>query len=142
MFCGTNPKEHSLTFDTGLDSIRCPECGLVQFRTLSTVCKRCRRSLGIRYTTLTLSRRNLQKENSSEGFIRAFGHMMLAMRLDHRWTQAECAIRLNTSRSHLSRLESGRLSPSFSMLFRAARVFSVDRVIFLIRTPSASGSKS
>jgi hypothetical protein len=44
-----NPKEHSLTFDTGLDSIRCPECGLVQFCTLSTVCKRCRKSLGIRY---------------------------------------------------------------------------------------------
>ena len=37
-----------------------------------------------------------------------------------------------TIRSHLSRLESGRLSPSFSMLFRAAHAFAVDRVILRI----------
>ncbi len=132
-----------MTFDTGLDSIRCPMCGLVQFCTLSAsaICKRCRRSL-VRYVTLNLSPRNLEKENSTEEFTRAFGHMMLAMRLDRRWTQAECAIRLHTSRSHLSRLESGRLSPSFSMLFRAARVFSVDRVILRIRIPRTPPPKS
>jgi len=128
-------KEHTLTLYIGLDSIRCPACGLVQFCTLSTICKRCRRSLGIRYATLTLSPRNLEKENSSEEFSRAFGRMIRVMRLDRGMTQAECAIRLETSRSHLSRLESGRLSPSFSMLFRAARAFSVDRVIFRIRIP-------
>jgi integrase len=37
-----------------------------------------------------------------------------------------------TIKSHLSRLESGRLSPSFSMLFRAAHAFAVDRVILRI----------
>ena len=136
------PKEHYLTFDTGLDSIRCPACGLVQFCNLSAICKRCRRPLGIRYATLTLSPRNLERENSSEEFTRAFGHMMRAMRLERGMNQAECAIRLLTCRSHLSRLESGRLSPSFSMLIRAARVFSVDRVILRIRTSGASGSKS
>ena len=132
-----------MTFDTGLDSIRCPMCGLVQFCTLSAsaICKRCRRSL-VRYVTLNLSLRNLEKENSTEEFTRAFGHMMHAMRLDRCWTQAECAIRLQTSRSHLSRLESGRISPSFSMLFRAARVFSVDRVILRIRIPSTPPPKS
>jgi len=57
-------------------------------------------------------------------------------------TQAEFATCLQTSRSHLSRLESGRFSPSFSMLFRAARVFSIDRVILRIRIPWKSPSKS
>lgn len=69
-------KEYSLTIDIGLDSIRCPACGLVQFCTLSTICKRCRRSLGIRYATLTLSLRTLEKEKSPEEFTRAFGRMM------------------------------------------------------------------
>ncbi len=128
-----------MTINIGLDSIRCPACGLIQFCTLSTMCKRCRRSLGIRYETLTLSHK---KENSSEEFTRAFGLMMRTMRLDRGMTQEECAIHLRTSRSHLSRLESGRISPSFSMLLRAARAFAIDRVILRIRIPRTTPSKS
>ena len=112
-----------MTFYTGLESIRCPVCGLVQFCTLSTICKRCRRSLGIRYATLNLSRKNLEKDNGSEEFTRAFGRMLRGMRLERKLTQAEFALRLHTSRSQLSRLETGRDSPSFSMLIRAARAF-------------------
>ena len=130
-----------MTIDIDLDSIRCPACGLVQFCTFSTMCKRCRRSLGIRFATLTLSPRNLEKENRSEEFTRAFGTMMRGMRLDRGMTQAECAIHLQTSRSHLSRIESGRLSPSFSMLLRAARAFAIDRVILRIRIPRTPPSK-
>ena len=124
-----------MTIDIGLDSIRCPFCHLMQFCTFSTICKRCRRSLGIRYATLTLPPTILEKENSSEELTRAFGRMMRGIRLGRGMTQAECAILLQTSRSHVSRLESGRLSPSFSMLFRAARAFSVDRVILRIQIP-------
>ena len=124
--------------DIGLDSIRCAACGLVQFSTFSTICKRCRRSLGIRYATLTLPPRNLDKENSSEACTRAFGRIMRGLRLERGMTQAECAIHLQTSRSHLSRLESGRLSPSFSMLLRAARAFAVDRVILRVRLPGTN----
>ena len=124
-----------MTIDIRLDSIRCPFCGLTQFCNFSAICKRCRRSLPIRYVTLTLSPTILEKENSSEEFTRAFGRMMRDIRLSRGMTQAECAIRLQTSRSHVSRLESGRLSPSFSMLFRAARAFSVDRVILRIQIP-------
>ena len=133
-------KEHTLTLYTGFDSIRCPACGLVQFCSLSTICKRCRNSLEISYATLNLSRRKLEK-NGSEEFTRAFGLMMRGMRLDRGMTQAECAVRLQTSRSHLSRLESGRLSPSFSMLLRAARTFEVDRVILRIRIPRTPPSR-
>ena len=130
-----------MTIDIGLDSIRCPACGLVQFCTLSKICKRCRRSLGVRYVSLTLSPRTLEKENSSEEFTRAFGHMMRGLRRERGMTQAECAVHLETSRSHLSRLESGRLRPSFSMLLRAARAFGVDRVILRIRIPRTTPPK-
>ena len=59
-----NPKEHPLIFAaTNLDSIRCPVCGIVQYCTLSTVCKRCRRPLGIRYATLILSHNRREEEN-------------------------------------------------------------------------------
>ncbi len=131
-----------MTFDTGLDSIRCPVCGLVQFCTLSMICKRCRGSLAIRYATLTLSPISSEKENSYEEFNPAFGQMMRGMRIDRSMTQADCAKRLQTSRSHLSRRESGHLRPSFSMLLRAARVFSIDGVILRIRIPKTPRSKS
>lgn len=123
--------------DTGLDSIRCPACGLVQFSSFSTTCRRCRRSLGIRYVPLTLSCKNLEREKSSKECTRAFGHMLRGLRLERGMTQAECALRLETSRSHVSRLESGRLGPSFSLLLRAVRAFDVDRVILRIqKSPS------
>jgi DNA-binding XRE family transcriptional regulator len=131
-----------LTIDIGFDSIRCPACGLVQFCTFSTICKRCRRSLGSRYVPLTLSRINLEKDNSSEEVTRAFGDMMRGMGLDRGMTQAECALHLHTSRSHLSRLESGRLRPSFSMLLLEARAFAFDRVILRIRIPRTPPSKA
>ena len=124
-----------MTIDIRLDSIRCPFCGLIQFCTFSTICKRCRRSLRIRYATLIFSPKLLEEENSAEEFTRAFGRMMRGIRLGRGMTQAECAILLQTSRSHVSRLESGRLSPSLSMLFRAARAFSVDRVILRVQVP-------
>jgi DNA-binding XRE family transcriptional regulator len=123
--------------DPNLDSIRCPQCGLVQFCTFSTTCKRCRRSLGIRYATLTLSPSNQKKENRSQEGTRAIGRRLRGLRLERGMTQAECALRLQTSRSHLSRLESGRLRPSFSLLLRAAQVFAVDRVILRIRKSSS-----
>ncbi len=126
-----------MTIDIGFDSIRCPACGLVQFCTFSTTCRRCRRSLGIRYVTLTLSHKK-DKVNSSEEFARAFGRRMRDLRRERGMTQAECALRLRTSRSHLSRLESGRLRPSYSMLLRAARAFAVDRVILRIRIPQTT----
>lgn len=123
--------------DNDLDSIRCAACGLVQFCTFSTTCKRCRRPLGIRYRTLTLSQRS--PENNSEECTRAFGKMLRELRRERGMTQQECALRLQTSRSQLSRLESGRLRPSFSTLLRAAGSFAVDRVIFRIRrSPSKS----
>jgi DNA-binding XRE family transcriptional regulator len=129
-----NPKEHSLSFATNLDSIRCPVCGIVQFCTLSAVCKRCHRPLGISYATLILSHNRRPEE-----LARALGHMMRTMRLDRHMTQAECAMCLCTSRSQLSRIENGRLNPSFSILFRAARLFDLDRAIFRMRIPNFSG---
>ncbi len=128
--------------DPGIDSIRCPMCGLVQFSSFSTICKRCRRSLGIRYTTFTFSCKNLGNDRRSEKCSSAFGQMLRALRLERGMTQAECAIHLETSRSHLSRLESGRLSPSFFMLVRAARAFAVDRVILRLRVPTSTRSKA
>src|ERR1035441_1515478 len=40
--------------------------GLVQFCTLSTVCKRCQKPLGIRYATLILSHNRRDEENCPE----------------------------------------------------------------------------
>src|ERR1039458_340959 len=103
--------------------------GLVQFCTLSTVCKRCQKPLGIRYATLILSHNRRDEENCPEELALALGHLMRTMRLDRHMTQAECATRLCTSRSQLSRIETGHLRPwpSFSILFRAARLFDFDR---------------
>jgi len=122
-----------VTFNKGLDSIKCPACSLTQFFISPPFCKRCKTSLGVQYVILTLTPENFHQKDCPGKLARTFGHMMRALRVGRGMTQAECAVRLHTSRSHLSRLESGRLSPSFSMLIRAARAFDCERVIFRLR---------
>jgi len=132
-----------MTFNNSLESIRCKQCGLLQYSTLSTVCKKCGASLGIRYATLAISQDDVDKKDSPERLARAFGDMIRATRHVRGLSQEETAHLLHISRPQVSRLEAGRIKPSFSLLFRAtARLFSVDRVILRIQIPQKRPPKS
>jgi len=130
-----------VTFNTGLDSIKCPACGLTQFFISPPFCRRCAESLGVQYMILTLVPSDIDQKDCSGELAKTIGHMMRTLRLDRGLTQAECAMRLHTSRSHLSRVESGRLSPSFSMLLRVAHAFGCDKAIFRIQISRTPHSK-
>jgi len=69
----------------------------------------------------------------------SFGTILRKMRLSRGLTQAQCARQLlQTSRSHVSKLESGHMLPSFPLLYRVARAFAVERMILRIRLPRTS----
>lgn len=71
----------------------------------------------------------------------SFGTILRKMRRGRSMTQLECARQLQTSRSHVSRLESGHMLPSFPMLYRTARTFAVERMILRIRLPRTSSNR-
>lgn len=55
----------------------------------------------------------------------AFGQVLRELRSERRLSQEQLAERSRISRPHLSRLESGRNSPSLSMVFQLAKALCV-----------------
>lgn len=64
-----NPKEQSVTFNSGLDSIKCRACGTAQIFISPPFCKRCKKSLGIQYAILTLTRETSIRRNPRKGWL-------------------------------------------------------------------------
>ena len=54
-----------------------------------------------------------------------FGPVLRAMRMNKGWSQEELAARLEVSRSHIGRLETGEKQPSLKMLFRLADAMEI-----------------
>lgn len=57
------------------------------------------------------------------------GELLRAARERHRLTQKQLAIRANTTQSAISRIEAGRVSPSFDMLRTLLRLAGEDLVL-------------
>lgn len=55
----------------------------------------------------------------------AFGEVLRELRTERRLTQEALADRSRISRPHVSRLESGRYSPSLTLLFQVAEGLSI-----------------
>lgn len=55
----------------------------------------------------------------------AFGAVLRDLRTERGWSQEEFAERCRISRPHVSRLETGRNSPTLSMLFQVADTLRV-----------------
>ncbi len=54
-----------------------------------------------------------------------FGPVLRHFRKEKGWSQEELAARLDVSRSHIGRLETGKKQPSLKMLFRLADALEI-----------------
>jgi len=54
-----------------------------------------------------------------------FGKILRRLRNAKGWSQEDLAVRLEISRSHIGRLETGEKQPSLNMLFRLANALEV-----------------
>lgn len=57
--------------------------------------------------------------------VEKFGHILRKIRISKQLSQHELAVRLDISRSHVGRLETGEKLPSLAMLFRIAAALGV-----------------
>jgi transcriptional regulator with XRE-family HTH domain len=136
------------------DVLRCRRCLLVQFRTVSGLCRKCAQPLPLppRFETAPLSRAdakanghgafagNLERSGMPRGKTArelTIGRKLRELREQRHLTQQEMAGKAGVPRTYISRIENARLLPGPVMLHRIADALAVE-ILELLPQPKAS----
>jgi transcriptional regulator with XRE-family HTH domain len=106
--------------DVDREVIRCKTCGLVQYRASAGNCRRCLRPVLPKIEFLI----PLEKW-PNQVMVENIGRRLRQVRESRGMTQCELEARSRASRSYLSRIESGRITPSIVTLERISEALGV-----------------
>jgi len=138
-------KEEMNTLEMDREVIRCKTCGLVQYRTRTGNCRRCVRALPQRLEFLIPPQAPPEEaaaETTSEKFVNQetvenIGQRIRQLRESRNMTQSQLQSRSKVSRSYLSRIESGQMTPSLGTLEKISEALNVGLNRFFI--PESDG---
>src|ERR1700693_4528578 len=125
--------------------IRCKTCGLVQYRTRTGNCRRCVRALPQRLEFLipppeapeeTVAEPTAERFANQET-VENIGQRIRQLSEYRRMTQSQLQSRSKVSRSYLSRIESGQMTPSLGTLEKISEALNVGLNRFFI--PESDG---
>jgi transcriptional regulator with XRE-family HTH domain len=104
--------------------LACCHCRLVQFRTRTSLCRRCHKPLdgeaGNRTEIDAADVRSEPATMSVSDTVKNLGARVREARKDRSLTQRALACRMNVPRTYISKVEMGRVVPSLSTLWRIA----------------------
>ncbi len=124
--------------ETQREVLRCDHCKLVQFRTPSHVCRRCRRSLVVEKPVaapapVTFMPAPVEAEGIQVATaVRDLRHV-------RNLSQRQLAARMGVPRTYISKIENGKAMPTLSSLDRLAKALEVD-ISALLRDASTRHS--
>ena len=135
----------SLELELDREVIRCKTCGLVQYRTRTGNCRRCVRALPQRLEFLIPPPAPVEEagvEPTQEKFanretVENIGQRIRQLRESRTMTQSQLQSRSKVSRSYLSRIESGQMTPSLGTLEKISEALNVGLNRFFI--PESDG---
>jgi transcriptional regulator with XRE-family HTH domain len=138
-------KETMNSLEMDREVIRCKTCGLVQYRTRTGNCRRCVRALPQRLEFLIpppAPPEEAVAEPTSEKFanqetVENIGQRIRQLRESRSMTQSQLQSRSKVSRSYLSRIESGQMTPSLGTLEKISEALNVGLNRFFI--PESDG---
>jgi transcriptional regulator with XRE-family HTH domain len=130
-------KETMNSLELDREVIRCKTCGLVQYRTRTGNCRRCVRALPQRLEFLIPPPAPPEEEAAeptSEKFVNQetvenIGQRIRQLRESRAMTQSQLQSRSKVSRSYLSRIESGQMTPSLGTLEKISEALLEDPFI-------------
>ena len=122
----SNPEAHADAHREERQVLRCDHCKLVQFRTVLTTCRRCKKLLEAEkpgpvpapiavFPAPAAEREGLQVATA----VRDLRHV-------RNLSQRQLAARMNVPRTYISKIENGKAMPTLSSLDRLARALEVD----------------
>jgi transcriptional regulator with XRE-family HTH domain len=139
--------EHNDSLNTDLDRevIRCKMCGLVQYRTRTGNCRRCVRALPPRLEFLippapppeVPGAEQPADKWANRETVENIGQRIRQLRESRGMTQSQLQARSKVSRSYLSRIESGQMTPSLGTLEKISEALNVGLNRFFI--PESDG---
>ncbi len=109
--------------------LRCDHCALVQFRTATSLCRKCRKPLDVeepepvKAPSLSLVPPSAGADDSSGLQVAA---AVKNLRRVRNLSQRQLAGRMNVPRTYISKIENGKAMPTLSSLERLARALQVD----------------
>lgn len=138
-------KETMNSLEMDREVIRCKTCGLVQYRTRTGNCRRCVRALPQRLEFLIPPPAPPEEagvEPTSDKFanqktVENIGQRIRQLRESRGMTQSQLQSRSKVSRSYLSRIESGQMTPSLGTLEKISEALNVGLNRFFI--PESDG---
>lgn len=125
---------HQGELDLEREVIRCKVCGLVQYRTRTGNCRRCLRLLPPRVDLLLPpvppeelpgDDRQLFEAWPNRETVENIGQRIRQLRESRGMTQSQLQSRSRVSRSYLSRIESGQMTPSLGTLEKISEALGV-----------------
>ena len=122
---------------TEREVLRCESCKLVQFRTASDVCRRCKKSLLPEQPKLetTIALVPEPAARSAEGGLQV-ATAVRDLRHVRNLSQRQLAARMGVPRTYISKIENGKAMPTLSSLDRLARALQVDISALLRDAPT------
>jgi len=134
------------SMDLDREVLRCQVCGLVQYRTRTDNCRRCLRLLPPKVTfviptpspqDLPGDDRQLFENWPNRETVENIGQRIRQLRESRGMTQSQLQARSRVSRSYLSRIESGQMTPSLGTLEKIAEALGVGLNRFFV--PETNG---
>src|SRR6266516_7129590 len=138
-------KEAMNSLELDREVIRCKTCGLVQYRTRTGNCRRCVRALPQRLEFLIPEAPPLEEQGeeavsdkfANQKTVENIGQRIRQLRESRSMTQSQLQSRSKVSRSYLSRIESGQMTPSLGTLEKISEALNVGLNRFFI--PESDG---
>ena len=141
-----NGSKSSVEQDQDREVIRCKVCGLVQYRTKAGNCRRCVRMLPPQVEFLIPppvqqelpgDDRQLFEKWPNRETVENIGQRIRQLRESRNMTQSQLQARSRVSRSYLSRIESGQMTPSLGTLEKISEALGVGLNRFFV--PESNG---
>ncbi len=122
--------------------LRCDHCKLVQFRTPTLSCRRCRRSLEIEMPAPTPAPLAFVPTPRAEEEGIQVATAVRDLRHVRNLSQRQLAARMNVPRTYISKIENGKAMPTLSSLDRLAKALQVDISALLRDAPTRHRDES
>jgi len=111
--------------------VRCDHCSLVQFRTSSALCRRCRKGLEVEEPEPVAKPIALVTKEDAPAQGLQVAAAVRELRHVRNLSQRQLAARMNVPRTYISKIENGKAMPTLSSLDRLARALQVDISVLL-----------
>jgi transcriptional regulator with XRE-family HTH domain len=143
---GTNENKGPVKIESDRDIIRCTTGGMVLYRTRSGNCRRCLHLLTPKLQflipppepqELPCDDRQLFEKWPNRGIMKNIGQRIRKLRASHGITQSKLQARSLVSRSYLSRIEGGQMTPSLGTFEKLSGALGVGLNRFFV--PESNG---